>query len=77
MSFYYAKKEKKRGEIVILQKTITIKLNKNNRNYYKSIGCSFCDLDDEVEINIEDMPTGSKNPVKVKCDICGKVQSVA
>lgn len=62
---------------MILQKTITIKLNKNNRNYYKSIGCSFCDLDDEVEINIEDMPTGSKNPVKVKCDICGKVQSVA
>ena len=58
---------------MILTKYLKIIVSNNQRKYYKELGYFIPNKDNSViEIDIKDLPKGSGQNVKVKCDICGK-----
>lgn len=59
---------------MILTKEIEIKIVKNNRKYYKSLGYDI--KLEKILVKIEDLPKFSHTKIKVKCDYCGKEKEI-
>ncbi len=57
---------------MILTKTVKIKWNNKNKNYYILKGYNFTDIGEYVEVLVEDLSKTSKEKIEVKCDYCGK-----
>jgi hypothetical protein len=57
---------------MILDKTVIMRWNSNNKKYYENLGYIFTKYKDEFEIKVEHLPPHSHYKINCKCDICGK-----
>lgn len=58
---------------MLITKTVKLKWNKRNKDYYINKGYNFTFLGDKFEINANDLTKGSHKEVVVKCDYCGNI----
>lgn len=56
---------------MILSTTVPIKWNSKNKSRYVSLGYQFTKMQDEFEVKLSDLSTGSHALVKFRCDYCG------
>ncbi|NFH40702.1 zinc-ribbon domain-containing protein [Clostridium sporogenes] len=61
---------------MLLSKTVKIKWNGRNKEWYKKKGYNFTKINDEFKIKVEDLPKGSNVLIKIKCDKCGKKSEI-
>ena len=61
---------------MLLEQTVPIKWNGNNRVYYENKGYVFSKYNEVFEVNVFDLPRGSHSRVRAKCDYCGKEYDV-
>ena len=57
---------------LILPQTVKVKTSMRTYKYYREKGYEFEKYGDFIEVNVLDLPKGSKYMVKIVCDICGK-----
>lgn len=62
---------------MILDSTITLKWNGNNRKIYEPLGYHFTKNGDEFKVKLEDLSSGSHVKIKVQCDYCGEIFEAA
>ena len=55
---------------MILEDNITIKITKQNIDYFKSLNYD-CELKKTIIIKVTDLQKYSQKKINVKCDICG------
>jgi hypothetical protein len=56
---------------MIITNKIKVRISYQVIDYYKNLGFTDIKNGDEIEISVNNLPTGSKIKIKVKCDICG------
>lgn len=61
---------------MLKDKFINVEIKRQNVNHYKDKGYD-CKVGDIIEININDLPAGSKIKVIAICDYCGKEKEVS
>ncbi len=57
---------------MLLSKTVLMKWNIKNKQYYESLGYKFTRFKDEFEVPVEHLLPSSKAIVDVQCDFCGE-----
>ena len=57
---------------LIVPQTVKVRINKRMCKYYREKGYKFKKCGDIIEVNVLDLPKGSRYMVKIVCDICGK-----
>jgi len=57
----------------LINKTVLMRWNSNNKKYYESKGYVYTKMKDEFEVKVEDLPNSSNIKVDVKCDGCGEI----
>jgi len=55
---------------VLLTKTVMVKWNPANKEWYENKGYIFTKWKDEFEVKVEDLTDGSHSIVEVLCDYC-------
>src|SRR5574344_1554623 len=55
---------------MLLTKRLKIKWLPQNKNYFESIGYEFTKFNDEFEVDVNELGSGSSQKVTVKCDYC-------
>lgn len=60
---------------MILTKTVKMRWNSRNKNYYEGKGYIFTKLNDEFEVSVKDLNTNSHVYINLQCDVCGKLGS--
>lgn len=58
---------------MLLTKTVIIKWNVNNKEWYVNKGYLFTRYNDEFEVEVKHLSHGSQTPVTVQCDECGEI----
>lgn len=58
---------------MLLTKTLLIKWNGSQREYYQNKGYAFSYFGNEFECNVEDIPHSSDRFIECRCDYCGKI----
>lgn len=76
MPFYCSVSSKVGGFLIDDEQIIEVRLNKNNRDYYKSKGYEISDNVKLLPVKVFDLNRNSKYKVHVKCDICGKENNI-
>lgn len=57
---------------MLLTKSLKMRWNSRNKDYYISKGYTFTKMKDEFEIDVKDLAKQSKEILNVQCDCCGK-----
>ena len=55
---------------MLLTKRLKIKWLPQNKNYFENIGYEFTKFNDEFEVDVNELGSGSSQKVTVKCDYC-------
>jgi hypothetical protein len=59
---------------MILDKKVKVKWNGSNKKYFINLGYKFTKINDEIEVNIEDLPKNSHYKILCQCDICNNIK---
>lgn len=59
---------------MILDDTVQMTWNSNNKKYYIERGYIFTKMYDKFIVKINDLPDGSSMKIKIKCDVCEKIK---
>ena len=68
---FYGRKSNLGGFNLVLEKTIKVKINNKNINYYRNLGYD-CSLNNEIDVLIDHLPKYSKAKILIKCDYCNR-----
>jgi hypothetical protein len=60
---------------MIINNKIDIKITNSIVNYYKNKGYK-CNIGDNIQIDVNDLPKQSTKIIKVKCDICDNIKDI-
>lgn len=62
--------------MALITETIKVKWWSNNRKHYEKMGYTFTNYKDEFVVKVDDLSKSSTEKVVVKCDMCGKLETM-
>ena len=62
---------------ILLDKTVEVSWNNANKKHYIEKGYKFTHIKDKLEVKTTDLPKSSQALVKVQCDYCFKIKTIA
>ena len=61
---------------MLVSKTAYVKWNSKNKKHYVELGYNFTKMNDEFEVDVNHLTSGSNTLVTVQCDYCKKIYTV-